>query len=80
VVLQPNSDLGRLIDEAARSHTIIHTDEWSARRIGRYLQNTVQTQKTNNHALSGIRTRDRSNRAAVDLRLRPHCTGMAFIT
>jgi len=33
---------------------------------------TQQTQETSIHALSGIRTRDRSNRTAADLRLRPH--------
>jgi len=33
--------------------------------------NTQHSQHTNIQALSGIRTRDRSRRAAVDLRLRP---------
>ena len=33
---------------------------------------TQQTQETSIYALSGIRTRDPSNRAAADLRLRPH--------
>jgi hypothetical protein len=37
----------------------------------RYLYNTQQTQETNIHALSGIRTRDPSNQAAADTRLRP---------
>jgi hypothetical protein len=31
----------------------------------------IETQETNIHALSGIRTRDPSNQAAADLRLRP---------
>jgi alkylated DNA nucleotide flippase Atl1 len=37
--------------------------------------NTQHTQQTNIHATGGIRTHDRSRRAAVDLRLRPrgHC-------
>jgi hypothetical protein len=34
-------------------------------------QHNIETQETNIHALSGIRTRDPSNQAAVDLRLRP---------
>ena len=33
--------------------------------------NTQHSQQTNIHALGGIRTHDRSRRAAVDLRLRP---------
>ena len=41
-------------------------DEWSARRRGLYLQNTQETQETNIRALSGIRTRNPSNRAAAD--------------
>jgi hypothetical protein len=34
-------------------------------------QHNTETQGTNIHALSGIRTRDPSNQAAADLRLRP---------
>jgi hypothetical protein len=34
-------------------------------------QHNIQTQETNIHALSGIRTHDPSNQAAADLRLRP---------
>jgi hypothetical protein len=34
-------------------------------------QHNIETQKTNIHALSGILTRDPSNQAAADLRLRP---------
>jgi hypothetical protein len=34
-----------------------------------YLNNSQQTQETNTHALSGIRTRGQT---ATDLRLRPH--------
>jgi hypothetical protein len=34
-------------------------------------QHNTETQETNIHALSGIRTRDPSNQAAADLRLRP---------
>ena len=47
-------------------------NELSARRRAHYIHNTQQTQGTNIHALSGIRTRNPSKRAAVDLRLRPH--------
>ena len=46
--------------------------EWSAQRREIFLNNTKQTQKTNIYALSGIRTRDPSIQAAVDLRLRLH--------
>jgi hypothetical protein len=35
-------------------------------------QHNIETQETNIHALSGIRTLDPSNQAAADLRLRPH--------
>jgi hypothetical protein len=34
-------------------------------------QHNIETQETNIHALSGIRTRDSSNQAAAELRLRP---------
>jgi hypothetical protein len=34
-------------------------------------QHNIETQETNVHALRGIRTRDPSNQAAADLRLRP---------
>jgi hypothetical protein len=77
VAQQPNWGPRRLIFDASISHTIRHThththththarsrtplDERSARRKGRYLHNTQQTQQTNNHALSGIRTCDLSN-------------------
>jgi hypothetical protein len=47
-------------------------DEWSARRRGLYLHRTTQHINTTNiHVPSGIRTRDPSNQAAADLRLRP---------
>ena len=61
----------------SRSPTIRHTHthtldrtplkERSARSSGRYLNKTVQTQQTNTHALSGIRTHHPSNQAAADL-------------
>jgi hypothetical protein len=34
-------------------------------------QHNIETQETNIHALSGIRTRDPSNQAAADLRINP---------
>ena len=46
--------------------------KWSARRRCRYLHNTQQTQETNIHVLSGLKTHDPSNRAVANLRLRPH--------
>jgi hypothetical protein len=79
VAQQPNSGLGRLIVAVPRSHTLWHVtpcrtslNEWSARRRGRYLHNTQQTEETNIHPLSGIRTRDPSNQSASDPRRRPH--------
>jgi hypothetical protein len=46
-------------------------DEGSACRRGLCLHNIQHSQETNIHALSGIRTRNPSNRAAADQRLRP---------
>jgi hypothetical protein len=46
-------------------------DEWSAHRRHRYLRNTQQPQETNIRALSGIRTRNPRNRAALDPHLTP---------
>jgi hypothetical protein len=48
-----------------------HLNEWSACRRGRCLQKTQQTQETNIHAFSRIRTRD-PIRADSDLRRRSH--------
>jgi hypothetical protein len=47
-------------------------NEQSARRRGRHLHTTQQTQEMNIHVLSGIRTRDSSNQAVSELRLRLH--------
>jgi hypothetical protein len=57
-----------------RHTTVVRTslNEWPARGRGRYIPNTQSSQDTNIHALISIRTRDPSNRAAADLRLRPH--------
>ena len=76
VTQQPKSGIGRLTIEVSRtqslshSHTRTHTHdrtplkEWSARRGG--------TQQKNIHSLNGVQTRNASNQAASDQRLRPH--------
>ena len=46
-------------------------DEWSACSSRRYLHNTQQTQQTNIHVLSEIRTPGPSNRASAEPRRRP---------
>jgi hypothetical protein len=76
--LPPNLGLCCLTVEVSRSHKVTHTtgrtamNELSPRRRGRYLYNTQQAQETTVHALSGIRTRDPTTRAAADLHLRLH--------
>ena len=80
MVEQPTLGLGRLIVEVSRWHKLdthkhpvrLPLYEWSARRGGRYLHNTQRTQKTNIYAVSGIRTRDPSNRTAADQCFRQH--------
>ena len=78
LLLISNSGLGRLIVEVSRSYTIRHTpsrtplNEWWAHCVGYYPHYTQQIQETSIHALSRIRTRNPSNRAAADLRLWPH--------
>jgi len=42
---------------------------WPARRRGRYLNNTQQTQQMSIHALRDIRTHYPSNQTAADLRV-----------
>ena len=54
-------------------------NEWSTRHRGRYLRNRQQTQMTDLHALSRIRTRDHSKEEAVNLRLRPHGHRYRFV-
>jgi hypothetical protein len=59
VARQPNSDTVHFVVEISRSHTHTHThthttgmtplNEWPARRRGRYLHSTQQTQQTNIH-------------------------------
>jgi hypothetical protein len=64
--------------EVSSSHTIrqaaglLWTSDQPVAKASTYpRQHNVQTQDTNIHALSGIRSRDPSNQAAADLRLRP---------
>ena len=82
VVQHPTSSLIRLVVEVVNhtqldTHTHTYTagrtplKKWSACGIGLYLHNTQQTQGMNSHTLSGIVTRDPTNRAAADLRSRP---------
>ena len=67
------SSLARFHDHVQRRATVGRTplNEWSVRRIDLYLITHKHSQHTNIQALSGIRTHDRSRRAAVDLCLRP---------
>ena len=62
----------RLLDHIQRRATVGRTrlNEWSVRRRDLYLT-TQHSQQTNIHDPGGIRTHDRSRRAAEDLRLRP---------
>jgi len=55
-------------------------NEWSVRRRESYLHKTQQTQQTNIHALSAIRTRDLSYQAAREVPFRPHATGIDSVT
>ena len=66
-------------NEVSRSHTITHSHSvgllWTSDRPVaeiRTYSNTQHSEETNIHASGGIRTRDPSNRAAVDLCFRPH--------
>ena len=85
VALQPYSVLSRLIVDIFRSHKDTHThshtplNKWSTRRRDRYLHNTQQTQETNIHSLSGIRTCDSNNQEAADPRLRQRGHRMRLI-
>ena len=84
VAPQSKSGLGLHMAEVSRSYTVRYTHththtpnttplyECSDRFRGRYLHNTQPTQQKNIHALSGIWTRDPSNKAAEHLLFRPH--------
>ena len=56
-----HTQLDRHTHARARGRTPLK--EWL---VSEYLHNTQQTQETNIHALSGIRTRDPSKRAVSD--------------
>jgi hypothetical protein len=65
--------------EVFRLHTHTHTHTqpvgllWmSDQLVAESATNTTQTQETNIHALSGIRTRDHSSWVSLDQRLIPH--------
>ena len=84
VAQQTKSVLGLLAGEVSKPRTITHTtthththgintlNKSTDRRRGRYLYNTQQTQQTNIHVLTGLRTCDPPNQEDADLRLRPH--------
>jgi hypothetical protein len=75
---RPSGAWGNLIIEVSGSHTIRHThtpgrtppNEWSAHRRDRYIRSNKK-RETNVNTTIGIQTRDPSNQAAEDLRLRP---------
>jgi hypothetical protein len=77
VALQPSAGYGLPVHEVSWSHTTTrHSRVDSSGRVIISSQrpvpdNTQYTQQTNIHASGGIRTHDRSRRAAVDLRIRP---------
>jgi len=77
----PKSGLGCLVVEVSRSRAQTREtpgrtllNEGSAQRRGPYPHNTQQTQQTSIFAPppNGVRTCDPRNRAAADIRLRPH--------
>jgi hypothetical protein len=69
VALQPNSGQADLLFTHSRKDPL---SEWSARRRDLHVHSTQQTHETNFHALNRFWRRDLNDRAAVDLRLRPH--------
>jgi hypothetical protein len=87
-----NSVLGRLIFFVFLDHTQLDTqthtyasgrtplNDRSARRIGRYLRNKQQTQETNIHALSGIRTHRSQQSSDIRPTPSPQATGISSFT
>ena len=73
----PVAGFSLLVFEVSRSHTTTRHSRWDS--SGRVINpsqrplpdNTQHSQQTNIHAPGGIRTHNRSRRAAEDLRLRP---------
>jgi hypothetical protein len=64
----------RFLDHIQLTHTVglLWTSDQPVAEASTYTgQHNIETQETDIHALSGIRTRDPSNQAAEDLRLRP---------
>ena len=76
VALRPNAGHGLLILEVSTSHTMRHHSRQDSSESvisasqRPLLDNTQNSQQTDIHAPSGIRTHDLSRRAAVDLRLK----------
>jgi hypothetical protein len=72
VALQPGAGYGLLVHEVSWSHTTVRQVGlfWTSDQLVAETYTWQHTQKTNIHAPDGIRIRDRSRRAAVDLRLR----------
>jgi hypothetical protein len=61
------------LDHVQFTHTVglLWTSDQLVAEASTYTeQHNIETQETNTHALSGIRTRDPRNQAAADLRLR----------
>jgi len=56
-----------IVDRHACKFSRTPLNEWPARRRGRYLQNTQETQEANIRTLSGTRTSDPRNRMAANL-------------
>ena len=81
--LQP-SGRRRLFAEISTKQTHKHSrsppNEWPARRRGRYLHKTQQTQEMNIHTVCGIRTRDPSNPATGDACFRRPSHWERFVT
>jgi hypothetical protein len=75
-ITQTRAYASSLLKFLVHTHTYTHPEGSSERVISssqRLLPtNTRQIQKRNIHAISKIRTRDPSNRAAADLRRIPH--------
>jgi hypothetical protein len=75
---QSMSDLCRRIVEVSKPHTVRHTHlvgllQTSYKPVAEdWTYTTHNNHKTKSHVHSGFQTRDPSNRAATNLRLRPH--------
>ena len=73
---QPSMGQGLIVHDVSRSHTTTHHSQydssgWVISSSLRPLPGIQQSQHTNIHASSGIRTHNLNRREAADLRLRP---------